>query len=109
VPGQPESHYSDHAKLSAPWVAGIVGGLQMYFFTYLYLRNHTTKRLLYALALPSMYLIIDLIIDTLILLTTTDKFTGAFATAILLSTLVRYAGALLAYYIHEKKTEVTKL
>ena len=54
-PGQPPSHYNDHALVSAPWGEGIAGGLQMYVFNYLYLRKHTTKRLFYTLALPSAY------------------------------------------------------
>ena len=97
-PGQPPSHYDDHALVSAPWVSGIAGGLQMYVFTYLYLRKHTTKRLLYTLALPSAYLLIDMVI-----LLTTQNELARYATTIILATLSKYGGALLAYYIQEQK------
>lgn len=61
-PGQEESVYSDHASVSAPYVA-IIGGIFLFLFIARRLaKKHPEEKKLIWIALPTFYVIFDLMI-----------------------------------------------
>ena len=93
VPNKPSSFYDAHALQSAPWVSGIAGGLLMFAFTRHYIRKKASQHLLYALSLPTVYVLIDISI----LLAMQADLNGNYHIYIM-ANLAKYAGALIAYY-----------
>ncbi len=61
-PGQEESIYTEHATKSAPYVAIILGIFLFYLVARFLAKKTSPKRLLIALALPVLYVVIDLAI-----------------------------------------------
>jgi len=97
VPGQPESFYSAHAQLSAPWVATIGGAVWMFVFTRQFIIKNEMHRLMYAVALPSVYLAMDLII----MYATVPDFLNE-PGWVIAATTARYTGSLMAYLISDR-------
>lgn len=61
-PGQEESVYSDHAAVSAPYVA-IIGGIFLFIFIARRLaKKHPEQKKLIWISLPAFYVILDLLI-----------------------------------------------
>lgn len=97
VPDKPASFYDAHALQSAPWVSGIAGGLLMLVFTRRYISKNASYHLLYALALPTVYVLIDISIIWAI-----QADLAANYPTYIIATLAKYAGALAAYFIKPK-------
>ncbi len=97
VPDKPASFYDAHALQSAPWVSGIAGGLLMLVFTRRYINKKASCHLLYTLALPTVYTLIDMSI----IWAMQADLKGNYPTYIV-ATLAKYAGALIAYFIKHK-------
>jgi hypothetical protein len=97
VPDKPSSFYDAHALQSAPWVSGIAGGLLMFAFTRHYINKKASRHLLYALALPTVYTLVDFSIIVAI-----QADLKANYVTYIIATLAKYAGALIAYFIKPK-------
>ncbi|RYY26933.1 MAG: hypothetical protein EOO04_10145 [Chitinophagaceae bacterium] len=61
-PGHEQSYYQRHAELSGPWVSGVLGSLFVFLIVRRYLLRHEDRRLDFTLALPLLYIIMDVII-----------------------------------------------
>ncbi len=94
VPGKPADFYDAHALQSAPWVAGIAGGLLMFVFTRRYISKQASRPLLYALALPTGYILIDVGIICIMQVDLRGNYH-----IYLLAALAKYAGAIIAYLV----------
>ncbi|MCD6063320.1 MAG: hypothetical protein K0R82_1231 [Flavipsychrobacter sp.] len=60
VPGQDNAHYQRHAETSGPWISGLVGSLFVFLLVRRYIRSNSDRRLTYAIALPVVYMIMDI-------------------------------------------------
>lgn len=69
APGREQAHYEQHAQATAPWISIIFGIVLFFFITRLLSRNRFDKRYAIALALPAIYIVMDII---LILISGTD-------------------------------------
>lgn len=62
VPGKDPAFYSQHAQQSGPWISGIFGFIFIFLLVRRFARRSPEKCLVYAVALPAIYIINDLIL-----------------------------------------------
>lgn len=61
-PGRTETFYSNHAQVSGPWIGSIIGAVLVFFLTKRFVQRFTHHCLLYAVALPLLYILTDYLI-----------------------------------------------
>ena len=98
VPGKEREFYNKHASLSGPWISAIFGSLFMFFLVKRYLKRFDQNQLTYTIALPAIYLSIDLI-----LIFVSGYQLKDFAYQFLLATLPKIAAVSLAYFIYSRR------
>lgn len=100
-PGKDEIFYTAHAEITGPWISGIFGALFMFLLVKRYIRKFSANILLYAIALPVVYMIID----QLILVSAGVNLIGHFMVFIIANG-VKVLGSLAAYFIYKPKSDV---
>ncbi|HZY80954.1 MAG TPA: hypothetical protein VFE50_15635 [Cyclobacteriaceae bacterium] len=98
VRGKTEEFYSKHAEVSGPWVSGIFGSLFIVLLVRRFIRQQHDGPLVYAIALPVMYTIIDLILIGMWM----NDWTHFTFTTILVNGL-KLGASLLSYLIFRRK------
>ena len=86
-----------HANLTGPPLSAAFGALLMYFFTARYIKKNERNHLLYAIALPCMYLVVDVAILWFYPINWLEHLPLLVA-----ASAPKYAGALIAYYRSKK-------
>lgn len=61
APGGNEAFYQVHAQVSGPWVSGICGSVLVFLFVRSFTRKHREHQFTYALALPLIYIVMDVL------------------------------------------------
>lgn len=95
APGREEAFYSAHANGSGPWVSGIGGAIIMFLLVRRYVRRFADRQLTYALALPVIYIITDVL---LLVAAGVDMADHIMVSALANGT--KLVAALAAYYIY---------
>jgi hypothetical protein len=62
VPGRDQASYQRHAQASGPWISGIFGFVLVFMMVSWFIRKHTGRDLQFAIALPLVYIIMDVLI-----------------------------------------------
>lgn len=62
VTGRDQAFYSAHAEVSGPWVSGIFGFILIFLLVRRFIKKYSDHHLLYTIALPATYIIIDLLL-----------------------------------------------
>lgn len=96
-PGMPAC--TAHANLIGPPLSAIFGALFMYLFTANYIKKNRENRLVYAIGLPTAYLIVDVAILLFYPINWLEHLPILVA-----ASAPKYGGALLAYYKLGKKS-----
>ena len=86
--------YEAHAQVSAPWVSVIGGALLFFWVTRWYMRRFSTRQLTFALSLPVVYIVFDVII-----LFMAGAGLDSIDAVFMLSKAVKLAASLLAFYL----------
>lgn len=93
-PGLDQHAREAHANRSGPWISATTGFMLMFLFTRRFIIKHREHRFLYAIALPILYMVLDILV---LLLLKTDP-NGVWK-VFLLSNGVKITGSLAAYFI----------
>lgn len=99
-PGKEESFYSEHANQSGPWVSAIAGSVLMFFLVKRYIRRFSDRHFTYALMLPVIYLVMDILILVAANVNVLDHIT-----VMALAGGVKLLAALGAYYFYRPSKE----
>jgi hypothetical protein len=97
-PGHGKAFYETHAGRSAPWISYIFGPLFIFFLVKRFIRRFKHQHLLYSLALPIVYAVIDYILFSIM---TTDGRT--LDKQFVIGKTVKASAGLIAYFIYTKK------
>ena len=100
APGKDQAFYEAHAQKSGPWISAIFGALFVFVLVRDYLRRRKERGFTYTLALPIVYIILDV----LILLPFGIDWAGHLP-VFALANGSKLAAALLAYYIYKPKAD----
>lgn len=98
-PGKDQSYYSEHANLTGPWISGIVGPIFMFLFVRRYMGRFGDRHLTYAIALPFIYIILDLLMLIAAGVNLMDVSTQTIA-----ANVPKILGALAAYALRTKSS-----
>jgi hypothetical protein len=97
-PGHEEVYYSRHATRSGPWISMVFGSVFMFLIVRRYLKRYSHRNVAYALGLPVLYTVIDLLI---VIAAGADLKNGA--TVLFTGTLVKFSAAFLAYFVYSNR------
>ena len=98
-PGKDEAFYEDHANDSGPWVSGIFGSLLIFFLVRRFIKkNNNGQHLTYTIALPLIYILLDVIILLFFNIDWNEHFP-----ILLMANGVKIAAAFLSYYIYKPR------
>ncbi|OSZ78671.1 hypothetical protein CAP35_10600 [Chitinophagaceae bacterium IBVUCB1] len=97
-PGHDDVFYEAHATRSAPWVSYIFGSLFVFLFVKRFVQRFNQQQLLYALALPIVYTIIDYIIISIAM-----DDTESWVTQFFIGSGLKILAGLIAYFIYGRK------
>jgi hypothetical protein len=97
-PGHNKEIYEAHATQSGPWISYIFGSLFVFLIVKRYINRFKKQQLLYALALPIIYSVIDYIIFSL---STPDV--SVFVTQFIIGKAVKILAGIIAYFIYSKR------
>lgn len=100
-PGKDEAFYIMHAQTTGPWISGIFGTLFMFLLVKRYIKKFSANVLLYAIALPVVYLAIDQLIFILAGVNIMEHIMVS-----IIANGVKVVGALAAYFIYKPKYNV---
>lgn len=101
-PGKDQAFYSAHAEITGPWISGIFGSLFMFLLVKRYIKKFNTNILLYAIALPVIYMLID----QLILVAAGADIMGHLMIFVIANG-VKVIGSLAAYIIYKPKDDIS--
>jgi low temperature requirement protein LtrA len=99
-PGKDDAFYTQHANISGPWVSGIGGSIVMFFLVSRYVKRFSDRHLTYALMLPVIYVVTDIIILMAFNVNLADHLTTT-----VLANGAKLVGALGAYYLYRPSRE----
>ena len=99
APGKDKEFYNTHATISGPWVSAIFGSLFMFLLVKRFLKRFSVQQLTYAIWLPTIYIVIDLIFFFVSGYELKD-----FAYPFVLATIPKVVAVLLAYVLYRNKT-----
>lgn len=97
-PGKDEAFYSTHAQITGPWISGIFGSLFMFLLVKRYIKKFSANILLYAVALPVIYMAIDQLILILAGVNIMEHLMVS-----IVANGVKVIGSLAAYFIYKPK------
>lgn len=99
-PGHDNDFYSAHAMESGPWVSVIFGSAFCFLLVRRYMKRFSHDQLTYAIALPVVYIIIDLL-----LMVAAGASITSLVSVYLLSNGIKLLASLAAYFIYRERVQ----